>query len=339
MRRWTSIFVAGGAGALGTVSAAALPSAPAGVQVTTEYGIEFSTVGSPGNAPFVMDYGGGFRYEVGRVDQEFRIARTEVTGAQWLEFVEAYAPFVDPEYANNSEFKSLSIIRIPGPTPGTYMYYMPPGAANYPVEAGWRYGARYVNWLHNGKALTREAFETGVYDTSTFGHNPDGTITDQAARSPGSRFFLVTRDEWVKAGFFDPDRYGEGQPGYWMYPNSSDVPPVGGPPGVGTTGAGYYWPNGPPPVGAYPETQSPWGVLDLSGGVREWSETLSGTRWRVVRGSLSGFDIPKYNDGITYEGAGNPRSLYGFRIGAMPVPSPTWIEIVLMPLALRRRVR
>ncbi len=338
--RWDASIAACAATAALSVRAAALPPAPAGVQVTTEYGIEFSTVGSPGNAPFVMDYGGGFRYEVGRVDHEFRIARTEVTGAQWLEFVEAYAPFVDPEYANNSEFESLSIIRIPGPTPGTYQYYMPPGAADYPIEAGWRYGARYVNWLHNGKALTREAFETGVYDTSTFGHNPDGTITDQAARSLTSRFFLVTRDEWVKAGFFDPDRYGEGQPGYWTYPMASDTPPVGGPPGIGNTSAGYYWdflPGDPPPVGAYADGQSPWGIFDLSGGVREWNETMDSWRWRVSSGSHSGPGFPEHEDTIRYSQSFDPRSLSGFRVGTI-IPAPFPAAPLLAFIARRRRL-
>ncbi len=270
--------------------------------------IQWATVGSPGNAPFVIDFGGGFEFRAGQVDHEFRIAKTEVTGAQWLEFVEAYAPFVAPGYANNSEFESLSIILLPGPTPGSSYYYLPPSLRDQPVEAGWRYGARFVNWLHNGRANTREAFETGVYDTSTFGVGPDGIITDQAERSPGSTYFLVTRDEWVKAGFFDPNRYGEGQPGYWMYPNSSDTPPVGGPPGVGETSVGYNWPGLPPPVGAYPDTQSPWGVLDLSGGVREWNETLYPDSTRGVRGSPASSYLPEFEDEITREFATNPTS-------------------------------
>lgn len=320
-----------------TVASCAFSAAAIGSPIDE---IEWATVGSPGNAPFVIDYGGGFEFRAGAVDHEFRIAKTEVTGAQWLEFVEAYAPFVDPEYANNSEFESWSIIRLPGPTPGSYQYYLPPVLADRPVEAGWRYGARFVNWLHNGRANNREAFEAGVYDTSTFGDNPDGTITDQAERSPGSTYFLVSRDEWVKAGFFDPNRYGEGQPGYWMYPNGSDTPPVGGPPGEGgETGAGYYWPGLPPPVGAYPDTQSPWGVLDLSGGVREWTETLDASRWRFFRGSYSGALFPYYGDEITHEISVNPRSLYGFRIGTPVVPSPTGVVVMVMVLAGPRRVR
>ncbi len=318
-----------------TVASCAFSAAAIGSPIDE---IEWATVGSPGNAPFMIDYGGGFEFRAGAVDHEFRIAKTEVTGAQWLEFVEAYAPFVDPEYANNSEFESWSIIRLPGPTPGSYEYYMPPALADQPVQAGWRFGARFVNWLHNGRANTREAFETGVYDTSTFGHGPGATITDQAERSPGSTYFLVTRDEWIKAGFFDPNRYGEGQPGYWMYPNSSDTPPVGGPPELGgETGAGYNWPGLPPSVDAYPDTQSPWGVLNLSGGAQEWTETLDGP-FRRLRGSYSGETIPAYHDGIMYDFGAPPGALFGFRIGTV-VPSPAGFAFVILLLPRKRRFR
>jgi len=189
--------------------------------------MQWATVGSPGNAPYsYYDEFHQTTYFSGSVAHEFRITRTEVTAAQYLDFVQAYAPYVDPQYRTNSEFMSLQLDY--DFENGQVVYSVDPRTAPYPVEVGWRFAARYVNWLHNDRASNREAFETGVYDTSTFHTNPDGTITDQASHSPDAEYWIPTRDEWIKAGYFDPHRYGLNEPGYWRYPHSSDVPPVPG---------------------------------------------------------------------------------------------------------------
>ena len=94
-------------------------------------------------------------------------------------------------------------------------------------------------------------------------------------REPGARFFLLNQDEWTKAVYYDPDRFGEGQGGYWRYPDGSDTPLIPGAPGVGQTSGGWdYVAAGAthPDVGAY-GVETPWGLLDASGGVREWLET------------------------------------------------------------------
>ena len=63
----------------------AVCSAVAGAQPDSS-GVEFVTVGAPGNAPWT---GGGFNNNRGQVDYEFRIGRYEVTTAQWAEFMNA----------------------------------------------------------------------------------------------------------------------------------------------------------------------------------------------------------------------------------------------------------
>ncbi|MEL6796343.1 MAG: SUMF1/EgtB/PvdO family nonheme iron enzyme [Planctomycetota bacterium] len=141
----------------------------------------------------------------------------------------------------------------------------------------WWSAAAYCNWLHNGKALTPEAFTSGAYDLSTFGFDPaQGIYTDQTTRSPGARYWIPSLDEWMKAAHYDPNRYGPGEGGWWEYSNSSDTAPVTGLPGVGETNAYLVQDIGlsawDMAVGSYPNTQSPWGLLDVSGGASEWTE-------------------------------------------------------------------
>src|SRR5690606_9083232 len=89
-----------------------------------------------------------------------------------------------------------------------------------------------------------------------------------------ARFWLPALDELIKAGYYDPDRYGEGQEGYWKYPNGTDTPLVFGPPGEGDWGWAEddeLWEELTP--GRYPHTVSPWGLLDIVGTRVEWTET------------------------------------------------------------------
>lgn len=75
-------------------------------------------------------------------------------------------------------------------------------------------------------------------------------------------------DEWIKAVYFDPDHGGTGQAGWWDQPNGSDTPLIPGLPGEGETTADLFTDDGAwfIPLGSYPDVQSPWGLLDVSGG-------------------------------------------------------------------------
>lgn len=119
---------------------------------------------------------------------------------------------------------------------------MIPGLEHLPIEPSWEMAARYSNWLHNGKVNAAWAFENGAYDTSTFVVNPDGSTQHQLQHNPDARFWIPTYDELMKATYYDPNRYGPGQEGYWTYPNKRTVQNIPGPPGVGTTNA-TLWPD------------------------------------------------------------------------------------------------
>ncbi|KAA0216909.1 MAG: hypothetical protein DYG94_02670 [Leptolyngbya sp. PLA3] len=250
-----------------------------------EYGHDFVVIGDPGNRAvnqaegprFFPPYATDDFPPVGRVNYRYRMTRTEVTVGQWLEFVNAYAPYYDGP-TNWSEFTSTWIVF----DHGTRQYRALEGTENYAANMGWRYAARYCNWLTNGKSLDQAAFESGAYDTSTFGQNPDGSFTDQLNHNADALYWIPTLNEWVKAMHWDPVK-NDGEGGYWRYPTSSDAEPVVGPPGVGQTNAGtgeFY------DAGAYADVMSPWNLLDGSGGLSEWAEDATVTLYsRLVKGS------------------------------------------------------
>ena len=86
--RWGWVAVVGVLWAAGGIAAGQPPP---------DYGFEWRTIGAVGNAaasptdfPGLAQGGWG---PIGRVDHTFRMARTEVTVGQYLEFVNAYAPY------------------------------------------------------------------------------------------------------------------------------------------------------------------------------------------------------------------------------------------------------
>ena len=115
------------------------------------------------------------------------------------------------------------------------------------------------------------------------------------SHSFSSAFFIPSFDEMIKAAHFDPDRYGDGQGGYWQYSHRSDEFPIPGVPGIGQTSAGLDnsdWGIYDIPLGAYPDVQSPWGLLDTSGGGAEWTEEFPENRWRIADGYYAGSSDP-----------------------------------------------
>jgi formylglycine-generating enzyme required for sulfatase activity len=270
------------------LSSCALAAGGDHLRFTQQYGLTFSEIGDPGNPDYVYErFPGGPLDAIGGVDHRYRIATTEVSVAQWGEFVAAYAPFIGKEFSDNEfsggwDFAGFNNQGVP-------QYETLPELLPRPNAMGWRYAARYCNWLHNGKPtgpdVEQWVFETGAYDTSTFTENPDGTYNDQAARSPGARFFIPTLDEWVKAVHWDPER-SEGEGDWRRYAYGDSVPIPGQPDEGGQTNATLSDAGGPFDVGSYPEWTTPWGLLDASGGVSEWLENpTTNRRLRFLEGT------------------------------------------------------
>ena len=233
------------------------------------YGLDFALIGDPGNRAPRPEEVRGITTEYGSVDYEFWMSTMELSVEQYREFVEAYLPFYVKRVGR------VTHTHFVGDTmDGSFreVIVWPEYSLNDPVNMGWEYAARYVNWLHHGKVIEEWAFETGVYDTSTFVQDDNEVWQHQAARSPGARFFMPTFSEWNKAGYWDPNR-NNGEGSYWTFPNSSDTQPRPGLPedgGERNAGERIVFPLD---VGSYPEETSPWGMLDMAGGQSEVTET------------------------------------------------------------------
>jgi formylglycine-generating enzyme required for sulfatase activity len=294
-----------------------------------------------GNAPYPNLSHDGYPDLMGRVDYEFDISRTEVTATEWLEFVRAYVPYMNPLDVD-SRFTSSSIrtIRLPDNQFQFEVFSAVPYAA---VDVTRRFAARYANWLHNDKRPEQWAFETGAYDTSTFGQYSVGTAivyTDQITASPGARFRMPTMDEWVKSAYWDPDRYGEGQPGYWQQPNGTDIQLISGPPGIGQT-SGDWDGEIQPAVAAYGDVQSPWSLFDLSGGYQEWIDApvidpAYGVRGVWQKGSWFLGGLSRQFDDIDRVWGSTPREIGAIRL-VRPVPSPQCVPGLILLFTLSRR--
>ena len=340
-------------GSVVAVSAMAMMCAAAAAQgVPPNYSWNWATIGAPGNpAHYAAAFPGAPGRWVGNVDYTYRMATTEVTGSQWLEFVRNYAQYVSNDEQANSDFTSGAIVFIGRDSQNRPQYSLAPIYENVAVGFSWRYAARYCNWLHNDKALTRDAYERGAYDTSTFTQNPDGTYNDQATHSPGARYWIPSDNEWTKAAYYDPNKFGPGQGGYWRYPNGSDTPLVGGLPGEpGAQSSGPLPYEGPSyqsyniPVGSYPGSNRPWGLLDTSGGASEWTETwgwvLDGRGLgRTIRGSGTGAgEYAEYGDNINADYFFGPNDQFGLRL-ASAIPSPGSMITLAAFISTQRRRR
>lgn len=313
----------------GTMLAVALASFDSPAAAGPVPGDDFAwvTVGAPGNEAFFGNDPGGDVTGRGRVNHRYRIMKTQVAYRDWVEFSTAYRPY----------FNGQDIVQFEGVwgywNSSAGRYETPDFARNWGAEVGFEYAARYANWLHNGKVSEQWAFENGAYDTSTFTRNPDGTA-NHAVHNQDARYWIPTLDEYMKAAYYDPHKDGVG--GWWTRPNGSDndlimaLPEDGGETYgyLGRLGGGDGWFGGWD-LGQYPGTQSPWGMLDVSGALWEWTESpFNLNRSRLIMGSSANslgyadFDMISYLITMSVSGG-----IAGFRL-ASPIPAPWSIVVV-----------
>ncbi len=292
-------------------------------------GLDWVVIGDPGNGAFEGGPQGQLKGR-GGIDYRYRLTRTEITVRQWFQFVQAFAPYYEGTYGQSFGLTG-SFIYISGPLTDPDSYHMVEEAEDFPTNQSWRMAARYCNWLHNHKEQTQEAFAKGAYDTSTFTVNKDGSYNDQRRRSPGARYWIPSLDEWIKGVYYDPAA-NKGEGGWWWYPNSSDEELIAGLPWEGgQTNASLFWYIPDTllevlEVGAYPFVQSPWGLLDGSGRMREWTEEFGNSihTARRTKGSsfFSGGYLWEIEDFIVESrpASANTTTMEGFRL-ASAVPA------------------
>jgi hypothetical protein len=106
------------------------------------------------------------------------------------------------------------------------------------VFVNWYSALRFCNWLHFGKPAGAQGATTteggGAPDPGAYfltGPTSIGAGTDPVrgtdGLNTGARFFLPTENQWYKAAYFDPNRFGANSPGYWLFSTRSSTLPTG----------------------------------------------------------------------------------------------------------------
>ena len=311
-----------------------------GVGVPPDYGFAWATIGAVGNRPYEGRIANTDNR--GSVGYAYRMAKTEITTADWLEFVNIFAPqSKDPAVFGRAGFWGAERDGAAGP--GRYrLNPRYPDAGRLPVWGlNWESAAHYCNWLHNGKRTTWDAITSGAYDESAFFGSPNWNPA--AVRTPGARFWIPSLDEWVKAVHFDPNAVDPKFPGqgrWWMYPNGTDTPLIPGAPGVGQTSAGWSQVISAilTPVGAYTDVLTPWGLLDASGGATELNEEYLAPFYRGNDGAQAGDPLYLLRLDTVWESSASPSGYGGLRLASsVPGPSTITMSVLVGFIHLRRR--
>ena len=304
--------------------------------------IDTVPVGNAGNA--ADNPGNGL---FGRVTSDYRIATTEVTNAQYAEFLSAKA-VSDPLDLYNTRMGSNAYGGITrSGSDGSYTYAPTTDMGNKPVSyVSWYDAIRFANWLHNGQGAGDT--ETGAY--TLLGGTPTPTNGLSITRNAGATWFLTSENEWYKAAYYDATLAD-----YWEYPTRSDSVPtvavansVGDISNPGTNVVNYFsaadW-NGQDgnvtTVGsAGPLSQSYYGTSDQGGNVWEWNEALISGSVRGARGG-SWFNNP-FNLQAADRNSADPSvesDYLGFRVVSIAVPEPSTTLLAVVAFAALPRCR
>ncbi|MEZ5328527.1 MAG: SUMF1/EgtB/PvdO family nonheme iron enzyme [Verrucomicrobiales bacterium] len=306
--------------------------------------MSWAIVGNPGNLP---DTSG-----LGTVTDTYRIAKEEVTNAQYAEFLNV----VDPAGVNpNGLYNNLMGSNVRGGisfTPGNPVgskYASRINMGNKPaVYVSWFDAARFANWMHNGQGTG--GTEIGAYDM---------TISTPI-RLAGATVFLPSENEWYKAAYYDPRGAAAAGPprdnNYWLYPTQSDNRPVlGSASAIGdisnsganvanyNRSADWNGQNGNVTSVGTAMSSSFYGAFDLAGNAYEWNEGVFNewpfTEARGVSGGWFGSDASALES--TQRHFGMPESegfSIGFRIASIPEPTAVGLLLItLVKFGYRRR--
>ncbi|BBO32909.1 formylglycine-generating enzyme family protein [Lacipirellula parvula] len=285
----------------------------------------FAHVGNAGNAADP-------RTGLGAVAYSYSISKTEVTNAQYVEFLNK----VDPAGSNALGLFYASMagvnggIEKTGATDGA-RYVARAGREQQPVSSvSFFHAMRFVNWLHNGQG--NGGTESGVY---TIGSGID------EVRSANAKFWIPSQDEWYKAAYHDSTAGTAGV--YFDFPTGSNAIPISDKPADNPSAANYFNDDGlangfndgyavsgstsPIPgalftdVGAYTQAASPYGTFDQDGNVEEWNESVGPGFARDLRGSSAMGGYPEMQ--VDWRNWAHPmfgHETFGFRVATVPEP-------------------
>ena len=330
-----------------------------------EVTFDWAYVGNAGNA---ADPETGF----GAVSYNYAISKTEVTNAQYVEFLNAVDPsganllqLFNPQMAGN-----LGGIELQPGNPNGSRFVAQAGREQNPVTYVSFFDAmRFTNWLHNGQGSNETDFDVvrftnslrngqGSSDTET-GVYTIGSGIDEV-RSAGARYWIPSEDEWYKAAYHDASA-GTARV-YFDYATGSEGEPVSDQPGDNAAAVNYFsddglangindgfavsgstdFPSNPfTDVGAYAAAASPYGTFDQSGNVQEWNETVFRPSGRGLRGGswISGvWPVADVLSASNSTGGSSPTGgtfSVGFRVAGpaeLAIPEPTTAALATLAI-------
>ncbi len=216
-------------------------------------------VGNAGNAGEVQSQG-----TFGAVAYDYLIGTTEVTNAQYVEFLNDKAASDPLALYNTSMGSDFGGITRTGSS-GSYSYATIAGRGAMPVNyVSWYDSIRFANWLNNGQGSGDT--ETGAYTLLGGTATPSNGLS--ITRNTGATWFLTSEDEWYKAAYYDGSSYFD-------YPTASNTAPIAEAPAGGGNSANYNFVVGDlTDVGAYTSSDSAYGTFDQGGS--------AGSRWLCV---------------------------------------------------------
>jgi len=213
-----------------------------------QFGIDFVTVGNPGNRNDTTGYGGvPYSYRIGK----YTISQNQI------------------DAATRSGLQNVTAGAWSGDKPAAYIT--------------WYEAAAYVNWLNTSQGY-RPAYNltytNGSWIMALWPTSPDsnGNVAwtyggTNLYRSANCVYFLPSENEWYKAAYYDPTK-NAGSGGYWQYPTRTDTLPTAVSSGAnqGTAVYDQPWNNGPASV-FLAGGLSPFGTMGQGGNVWQWVES------------------------------------------------------------------
>ncbi|MCH8840354.1 MAG: SUMF1/EgtB/PvdO family nonheme iron enzyme [Planctomycetes bacterium] len=312
---------------------------------------DWAIIGNPGNAADTEVANDG-TVGYGSVDYTYRISKTEVTNAQYTEFLNAVAKMdTNSLYSTSMGSSTLGGIIRSG-LPGFFTYNVKPDAAGQgPGGSDYAYSdkpvafvsffnaTRFVNWLENGQPSGAQGVGTTEVGVYTIGDGVSET------RAPSASFFLPSEDEWYKAAYHDATAGTAGT--YFDYPTTTDFLPnnnlpdadTGNSANYGLTNASLSYPL--TDVGAYTLSQSSYGTFDQGGNAWEWTEAVIDGTFRALRGGAWGYSPINLAAATRVNFATLPGMEFGeqgFRVASIPEPSTLLLgAMATVGLLMRRR--
>jgi formylglycine-generating enzyme required for sulfatase activity len=243
--------------------------------------IDWVPVSNPGNPSDTPVPTKCYVPECGSVAYEYRISKYETTNAQYAEFLNGVDPdgsnsraLYNPSMDGDATFGGISFAA--GNASGS-KYVVKPGFGDKPVTYVSFYDVlRFANWLNNGQGSSDT--ESGAYTLLGGDDIPTNGLT--VMRNAGADVFLTSENEWYKAAYYSPAGV------YFGYPTGTDIQPGCVVPASDTgnaancSGAGSVLTD----VGAYGQSESPYGTYDQGGNVAEWNESIVVNTRRGFRG-------------------------------------------------------